>query len=64
MNTNFDNLKEKIEKFELLSEIYNDLGQNDYPTKKELEVANLKMKLLKKEMLLLNYLIDKDSTNS
>lgn len=64
MNTNFDNLKEKIDKLELLSEIYNDLGQNAYPTKKELEVASLKMKLLKKEMLLLNYLIDKKTSIS
>ena len=57
---NFDYIKENLEKLEVLGEIYSDLEKGSYPTKKELEVIKLKMKLVKKEMLLLNYMINKE----
>ncbi len=52
-------LKENLEKLEVLSEIYNDLGKKPFPSKKDMEIARLKMKLAKKEMLLLSYFISK-----
>ena len=57
---NFENIKERLDKLEVLGEIYQDLKKSVYPTKKELDVAKLKMKLVKKEMLLLNYMINKE----
>jgi hypothetical protein len=56
-------IREHIEKLEVLSEIYNDLGKQTYTTKKERDISKLKMRLVKKEMLLLNYLIEKDIDN-
>ncbi len=56
----FNKLKESLEKLDVLSEIYHDLSKNKYPTRQELDIAKLKMKLVKKEMLLLNYLIGKE----
>jgi len=57
---NLENLKSKIEKLEVLSDIYTDLGRHKYPTKSELDVAKLKMQLVKKEILLLSHLINND----
>lgn len=51
-------ITETVEKLEVLSEIYIDLGGKTYPTKKEMELSKLKMQLVKKEMLLLNYMIN------
>ncbi len=59
-----NNFHEHVDKLEVLSEIYNELAKKDYPSKEEKEIAKLKMKLVKKEMLLLNYLIGKDLENS
>ncbi len=53
-------IKDNLEKLEVLSDIYHDLGKHGYSNKQELGVAKLKMKLVKKEMLLLNYLINKE----
>jgi len=53
-------LKSNLERLDVLYEIYNDLSSNYYPTKKELQVAKLKMQLIKKEILLLTYIINKD----
>ncbi len=57
---NFENIKENLDKLEVLSEIYSDLEKSTYTTKKDLDLAKLKMKLVKKEMLLLNYVINKE----
>ena len=57
METNYG---EHVDKIEVLSEIYNELSKKHYPSKEERDIAKLKMKLVKKEMLLLNYLIAKD----
>jgi len=57
METNYG---EHVDKIEVLSEIYNELSKKHYPSKEEKDIAKLKMKLVKKEMLLLNYLIAKD----
>lgn len=53
-------LGEHLDKLEVLSEIYNNLFSQEYPTKQEKEVGKLKMQLVKKEMLLLNYLLEKE----
>jgi len=53
-------IRTHIEKLEVLEDIYKNLSNNPYPNKKERDVAKLKMQLIKKEMLLLSYLIDKD----
>ena len=55
-----NNFHEHVDKLEVLSEIYNELSKKHYPSKEEKDIAKLKMKLVKKEMLLLNYLIGKD----
>ena len=55
-----NNFHEHVNKLEVLSEIYNELSKKHYPSKEERDIAKLKMKLVKKEMLLLNYLIGKD----
>lgn len=57
---NYNSIKENLDKLDVLSEIYSDLEKSLYPTRKELDVAKLKMKLVKKEMLLLNYMIKKE----
>jgi len=56
----YDIIKEHLEKLEVFTDIYNDLTKKSYPSKQDQEVAKLKMKLIKKEMLLLTYLINKD----
>jgi len=53
-------VKENLEKIEVLSEIYQELAKAAYPTRKEQDIAKLKMKLVKKEMLVLTYLINKE----
>ncbi len=52
-------IKTQIEKLEVLSDIYYDLSKKRYPNKEQRDIAKLKMELTKKEMLLLNYLINK-----
>ena len=56
----YDIIKEHLEKLEVFTDIYNDLAKKQYPSKQDKEIAKLKMKLVKKEMLLLTYLINKD----
>ena len=53
-------INEHIAKLEVLNDIYNDLASKRFPDKQKKDIAKLKMQLLKKEMLLLCYLIDKD----
>jgi hypothetical protein len=53
-------IKENLDKLEILSDIYFDLAKNKYRNKRERDIAVLKMKLVKKEMLLLSYLVDRD----
>ncbi len=55
-----NSIKEHLDKIEVLSDIYQDLAKKPYPNKKEKDIAKLKMELIKKEMLLLNYIISKD----
>ena len=52
-------LKECIDKLEVLSEIYNDIAKNSFLSKDEVQIAKLKLQLIKKEMLYLSYLINK-----
>ena len=60
---NAKKLQEKLERLEVLSDIYNDLAATAHPSKEIRDNSALKMKLLKKEMLLLNYLISKEISN-
>ena len=53
-------IKEHLNKLEVLGEIYQDMADKKYTSRQERDIAKLKMKLAKKEMLLLCYLIDKD----
>ena len=53
-------IKEHIAKLDVLSDIYHDLASRKYPNRQQTEIAKLKMQLIKKEMLLINYLIDKE----
>jgi hypothetical protein len=53
-------VKENLDRLEVLSEIYNDLSNNIFTNKKDLDIAKLKMQLIKKEILLLNFIIDKE----
>ncbi len=53
-------ISEHIERLEVLSDIYADLSAKTYNGRTEKDVAKLKMELVKKEMLLLTYLINKD----
>jgi hypothetical protein len=53
-------IREELAQLEVLSEIYKELAENSYKDKEQLDMAKLKMKLLKKEMLLLNYNINKE----
>lgn len=57
---NFSSIKENLDKLDVLSEIYSDLNKSTYPNRKEMDIAKLKMKLVKKELLLLNYMINKE----
>jgi hypothetical protein len=52
--------REQIDKLEVLNEIYSDLKIRKYATKEEKDTAKLKMELIKKEMLLLNYILDQE----
>ncbi|NTV22998.1 MAG: hypothetical protein HGA85_01310 [Nanoarchaeota archaeon] len=51
-------VREVIEKIDVLSEIYSDLGARSYSTKEQRDMAKLKMELIKKEMLLLTYMVN------
>jgi hypothetical protein len=53
-------IKDHIERLEVLADIYQDLATNKYSSRSEKDVAKLKMELVKKEMLLLTYLINKE----
>ncbi|MFH2020512.1 MAG: hypothetical protein ABIJ34_03805 [archaeon] len=57
---NFEKVNDSLERLEVLSDIYNDFAKREYSSKSELDIAKLKMKLVKKEILLLNYRISKD----
>ena len=56
----FEKIKNHLERLEVLGDIYEDLSNKTYPDKQERDIAKLKMELIKKEMLLLNYCIDTD----
>jgi hypothetical protein len=55
-----EKIKNHLERLEVLADIYHDLAANKYSSRSEKDVAKLKMELVKKEMLLLTYLINKD----
>jgi hypothetical protein len=57
---NEDTVEDHLEKLEVLSEIYRDLSKRRYENKTERDLAKLKMQLIKKEILLISYLINKD----
>ena len=54
------NINDNLEKLEVLSSLYNEIMQQEYPSRQSADLAALKMKLLKKEMLLLSYMVQKD----
>jgi len=56
-----ERIKNHIERLEVLSDIYHDYTTKKYNSRSEADVAKLKMELVKKEMLLLTYLINKDT---
>jgi hypothetical protein len=53
-------IRDHIDRLEVLADIYHDLAVKRYISKSEKDVAKLKMELVKKEMLLLTYLVNKD----
>jgi hypothetical protein len=55
-----EKIRNHIERIEVLSDIYHDFSEKRYPSKSEKDIAKLKMELVKKEMLLLTYLVDRD----
>jgi len=57
---NIEDVDEKLQKLEVLSDIYNDIAKKDYRNKKELAIAKLKMNLVKKELVLVTYLLDRE----
>ena len=56
-----EKIKEHIERLEVLSDIYHDLFSKNYINISEKDIAKLKMELVKKEMIVLTYLINKDA---
>jgi hypothetical protein len=56
-----EKIKDHIERLEVLADIYHDLATNKYSSRSEKDVAKLKMELVKKEMLLVTYLINKEA---
>jgi hypothetical protein len=58
--THHQKLGENLDKLEVLSDIYNDMIKKQYPNKSQKDIAKLKVKLVKKEMMLLTYLISQD----
>jgi hypothetical protein len=60
LSKELSDIKEHIDKLDVLSDIYYDLSNRKYPNKQQMDLAKLKMQLIKKEMLLINYLIDKE----
>jgi hypothetical protein len=59
-NQDLSKAREQLDKLEVLKEIYSDLKNRNYATKEEKDTAKLKMQLIKKEMLLLNYLLNQE----
>ena len=56
------NIEENLERLEVLSDIYDEISNREYSNKENMEVASLKLELIKKEMTLVTYLIRKDLT--
>ncbi|MEM3374729.1 MAG: hypothetical protein QXE31_05970 [Candidatus Woesearchaeota archaeon] len=56
-------LKEDLDRLEVLADIYFDFSSKSYPNKSERDIAKLKMELIKKEMMLLNFMINKKIEN-
>jgi hypothetical protein len=56
-------IREDLERFEVLTGIYNDLCSRSYFSIEDRDIAKLKMKLIKKELLLLSYTINKELTS-
>lgn len=52
-------MKDNLDRLEVLGDIYHDLKRT-YPSKKELDLAKIKMQIIKKEMLLLCYSFDQE----
>jgi hypothetical protein len=55
----FKQIGECLEKIEVLSDMYNDFGNMTFMHRNDLELAKLKMNLIKKEILMLTYQISK-----
>ena len=53
-------LLENLQRLEALYDLYDELSKKAYSTKEEIEIAKLKMILIKKEMLLLSLMINKN----
>ncbi|MEM4397300.1 MAG: hypothetical protein QW757_01590 [Candidatus Woesearchaeota archaeon] len=62
-DSNFNNIEDYINRLEILADIYNDFLVQDYTKKADLEIAKLKMRLTKKELLLINYILSKEIEN-
>ena len=56
-------VKPHLQKLEVLGDIYNEFTKKKYSSKEDRDIAKLKMTLVKKEMMLLNYLIQKEIEN-
>lgn len=52
-------MKGILDRLEVLGDIYHDL-KGSYHSKREMELAKIKMQIIKKEMLLLCYSIDQE----
>jgi hypothetical protein len=54
-------VRDHLDRLEVLSDIYQDMAAASYINAAERDIAKLKMELVKKEMLVLTYLIDKET---
>ena len=57
---NVAEVRAHLQKLEVLNDIYHDFIRKKYPSKDERDIAKLKMTLVKKEIMLLNYLLEKE----
>ncbi len=55
-------IEENLDRLEVLSEIFDEIKNREYESKESLDVASLKLELIKKEIALLTYLIKKELT--
>ncbi len=53
-------VQENLDKLNVLSDLFHEITSDNYEKREDLDVARLKLSLIKKEMLLSTYLISKE----